>query len=255
MADVPFPRPLKLGDSGVDVEGVGRALCKAGVYVPLAVFNNAPQAWRRTFGQRKVDAVNKIRRREGWKPTGVYNEPVKYRLQDDGCFDARAIELISRYRLPVPPPAERIRAAMADFCRRAESSERLWHYTQHRPFGGLGVIPEREHYNDCSSYVILAYFWARQQTRLPVPDPSGYAYKGWGNTWDDLDAHVRVSAPFQVGDLGHYEGHVTICRKAGSASTSVWSSFGREAGPENVSLHYRSDLRFVCRPPLLAGKE
>ena len=251
-ADVPFPRPLKLGDRGIDVEGVGRALCKAQVYVPLTVFNTAPESWRRTFGQRKVDAVNKLRRAEGWKPTGVYNEPVKYVLQDGGYFDERAIALIERYRPPVSPAPERIRAAITDFCRRAESYERMWHYTQHRPFGGFGLAPEREHFADCSGYSILVYYWARQETSLAVPDPSGYAYKGWGNTWDDLDSHPRVGAPFEVGDLAHYEGHVTICRLRGNSSTAVFSSFGREAGPENTMLNYRSDLRFVCRPPLIA---
>jgi len=252
VQDVPFPRPLKLGDSGIDVEGVGRALCKAGVYVPLVVFNRAPESWRRTFGQRKVDAVNKVRRREGWKPTGVYNEPVKYRLQDDGCFDQRAIVLISRYRPPVPPAPDRIRTAITEFCRRAEAHESMWHYTQNRPFGGFGVVPEREHYADCSGYVILAYHWARAETKLPVPDPSGYAFKGWGNTWDDLDSHTRVGQPYEVGDLAHYEGHVSICRKRGGPDVAIFSSFGREAGPEDTKLHYRSDLRFVCRPPLLA---
>lgn len=250
--DVPFPRPLTLGDYGIDVEGVGRALCKAKVYVPLSFFNSMPESWRRTYGQRKAEAVNKLRKQEGWKQNGVYNEAVKYRLQDDGCFDARAIAFISSYKPPQPPAAERIRMEITDFCKRAESNERMWHYTQHRPFGGFGVAPEREHYADCSGYVILSYHWARQETGLSVPDPSGYAYKGWGNTWDDLDSHQRVEAPYSVGDLAHYEGHVTICRFGGKAATAMWSSFGREAGPNMTMLDYRSDLRFVCRPPLLA---
>jgi len=230
MSNVPFPRPLTLGDSGIDVEGVGRALCKTGYYVPLIIFNRAPESWRRTYGQRKVDAVNKLRKAEGWRTNGVYNEPVKYRLQDD----------------------ERLRTAIEDFTKRSEQHESMWHYTQHRPFGGFGVTPEREHYNDCSSYVILTYHWARSVTNLPVPDPSGYAYKGWGNTWDDLDSHPRVGAPYLPGDLAHYEGHVSVCRKAGTSSTAIFSSFGREAGPEKTALGYRSDLRFVCRPSLLA---
>lgn len=254
MNSPPLPRALRKGDVGVDVEGISRALCKAGVLVPIRVFQAMPQAWRRTYGQRRVDAVNRIRRGEGWSESGVYNEAVHYVLLDHGHFDARAIALVASYVPPKPPlPAsERIRQSMSEFCLRAERAERLWHYTQRRPYSGLGEIPERTHYNDCSSYVSLAYFWARKETGLNVPDPSKYAYKGWGNTWDDLDGHGRVSSSFLVGDLGHYEGHVTICRKAGTASSAVWSSFGREAGPEDVSLHYRSDLRFVCRPPLLA---
>lgn len=236
----------------MDVEGVGRALCKSGTYVPLRVFNAAPQSWRRTFGQRKVDSVNKLRKAEGWKTTGVYNEPVKFVLQDAGYFDERSIELISRYKPPLPPASERVRTAIADFCRRAEAVEERWHYTQHRPFAGFGTSPEMTHYADCSAYCILAYFWARKTTGLSVPDPSGYAFKGWGNTWDDLDGHWRVSGLYLAGDLAHWEGHVAICRKAGTNATAVWSSFGSERGPHDVRLNYRSDFRFVCRPPLIA---
>lgn len=249
MAAVPFPRPLKLGDQGIDVEGVGRALCKTGFYVTLTQFGKAGQQWRRTYGQGKADAVNKLRAQAGWKRTGTYNEAVHDLMERKGFFDERAVDLISRYVPPLPPEPVRIRAAMSDFCRRAEANETRWHYTQARPFKGFGISPESTHYNDCSSYAILVYFWARQETSLKIPDPSGYNYAGYGNTWDDLDSHPRVGAPYQIGDLAHYEGHVSICRKPGSASESVFSSFGSERGPHDTNLNYRSDLRFVCRPP------
>ncbi len=248
-SNVPYPRPLKVGDVGIDVEGLGRALCKTGFYVTLTQFGKASQTWRRTYGAGKRDAVDKLRAQAGWSRTGVYNLAVHDLMERKGFFDARAIDLISRYEPPPPPDPVRIRAAMADFCRRAEGHEGVWHYTQNRPFTGLGNAPESAHYGDCSAYCILAYFWAKQETGLLIPDPSGYNFSGYGNTWDDLDGHPRVSSPYQVGDLAQYEGHVTICRKPGTASTAIFSSFGREAGPENTNLNYRSDLRFVCRPP------
>ena len=83
---------------------MGRALCKTGFYVTLEVFNAADIEWRRTFGQRKVDAVNKVRAQAGWKRTGTYNEAVKDRLENKGYFDARAISLIKSWK---PPPAPR----------------------------------------------------------------------------------------------------------------------------------------------------
>ena len=252
--EVPFARPLKLTDPymyGPDVEGVSRALCKAGFLMPLSQFQKGTLKWRRTYGARRRDAVNKLRKAEGWKLTGVYNEAVHYVLADGGYFDARAIYLIEQYEPPPPPKDVRIKAAIVDFTTRAESHQAVWHYTQHRPFSGFGVAPESTHYADCSAYCILTYYWAHKETGLNVPDPSGYNYKGWGNTWDDLDGHARVSAPYAVGDLAQYEGHVTICRRAGDASSAIFSSFGREAGPEREPLHYRNDLRFVCRPPLL----
>lgn len=250
---VALPRALRKGDVGADVEGISRALCRAGVFMPIRAFQAADLKWRRTYGSRRVDAVNRIRKGEGWSESGVYNEPVHQVLLDGGYFDARAIALVQGYTPPKPPvaPAQRIRDAITDFCERAERAEAKWHYTQRRPYTGLGVAPESVHYNDCSSYVALAYFWAKTQTGLDVPDPTKYAFKGWGNTWDDLDGHPRVTSQYLVGDLAHYEGHVTICRKPGTSSTSIWSSFGREAGPERTTLHYRRDLRFVVRPPLL----
>jgi hypothetical protein len=249
---VPFPRPLKLGDQGVDVEGVGRALCKTGFYVTLEQFQNADLEWRRTFGQRKVDAVNKVRAQAGWKRTGTYNEAVKDRLENKGFFDARAISLIKSWKPPPAPKEPQIRAAMSDFCIRAEAVEERWHYTQKRPFSGIGSEPERVHYGDCSAYCVLVYAWAKKVTNCDVRDPSGYNFAGYGNTWDDLDGHGRVTS-YLVGDLAHWEGHVAICRKAGTRSTSVWSSFGSERGPHPVSLDYRSDFRFVCRPPILGA--
>lgn len=248
--EVPFHRPLHEGDYGLDVEGISRALCKSGFFVPIRVFQSMPEHWRRTYGSRRITAVNKLRKAEGWKQTGVYNEACQFVLSDGGYFDSRALYLLGQYKPPLPPAPERFRTALADFCRRAEAHESQWHYSQHRAFGGFGVEPEREHYADCSAYVMLGYFWAQKETGVNVPDPSGYSYKGWGNTWDDLDSHPRVSPPFQIGDLAHFEGHVMVCRKSGDASSAVFSSFGREAGPEPHPLMYRNDLRFICRPPL-----
>jgi hypothetical protein len=170
-------------------------------------------------------------------------------------LDSVAIGLINKAIEEYGPDAkiESIRKAITDFCLEAEANQAVWHYTQRRPYSGLGRDPEETHYNDCSSYAILAYYWARKTTGLIVPDPSGYAYSGYGNTWDDLDGHPRVTTgSYQVADLAHYDGHVTICRKPGSAGTALFSSFGSESGPDPTELHYRGDFRKVVRPKLLA---
>ena len=136
-------------------------------------------------------------------------------------------------------------------CGGPRPTRRSWHYTQRRPFSGIGDAPERTHYGDCSSYCVLVYYWAKSQG-FAVPDPSGYNYAGYGNTWDDLDGHGRVNSPYQVGDLAHYEGHVSICRKPGTIAEAIFSSFGSERGPHPTNRDYRqSDFRFVVRPPLL----
>lgn len=148
------------------------------------------------------------------------------------------------------PTSDDVRAAIAMFCVKAEQSEVKWSYSQRRPYTGVGLPPEQAHVNDCSSYVILAYHWAKTQTGVNVPDPSHYSYNGYGNTWDNLDGHPRVTSPYQVGDLAHYDGHVTICRKSGTSTTAVWSSMGSNAGPRTEALYYRDDFLFVVRPSL-----
>ena len=150
------------------------------------------------------------------------------------------------------PTVDDVRAVLTAFCVKAEQYEAKWSYSQRRPYTGLGLPPEVAHVNDCSSYVILAYHWARTQTGLDIPDPSKMGYSGYGNTWSDLDGHPRVNAPYLVGDLCHYDGHVTICRRGGTSSTSAWSSMGSDAGPRTETMFYRDDFLFVVRPPLLA---
>ena len=46
--DVRFTRTLRNGDQGIDVEGVGRALSRAGLMGPLSRFVQKPSAVRRT---------------------------------------------------------------------------------------------------------------------------------------------------------------------------------------------------------------
>lgn len=258
---------------GDDVLAMKRAMSHAQRWLPWE-----PSQWdnryRKTFALGKgtgAVAGSGVRgfQRQEWrgqpaKQTGVVDDETYQRIRRalipvgprEGAhiLDAVAIGLIKDAIWEFSDDAKlaKIRAAITDFCLRAESIEEIWHYSQRRPYTGLGVVPERTHENDCSSYVILAYYWAREKTGILVPDPSGYRYSGYGNTWDNLDGHPRVySGNYRVGDLAHYNGHVTICRKQGDASSSVWSSFGSEGGPEQFPLYYRGDLRFVCRPALL----
>jgi hypothetical protein len=52
-----------------------------------------------------------------------------------------------------------------------------------------------------------------------------------------------------VGDLAHYDGHVCLCFHPGNADSADWFSFGSEP-PSKRKLHYRSDFKFVVRPPM-----
>ena len=117
MAGVPFPRPLKLGDQGIDVEGLGRALCKAGVYISLEVFRRARSSGGARSASARRTRSTSCELAQGWRRTGVYNEPVHDLMEKAGYFDARAIDLIKRWKPPPPPKEPQIRAAMSDFCR------------------------------------------------------------------------------------------------------------------------------------------
>jgi hypothetical protein len=214
------------------------------------LLEKAMRAWQRTlpdvqdsgqYGRGSWEAIRQAKVPPGRPHSGEY------------ALDGSARELLQQeWREQQAPDVDDVRAAMTDFMLRAEAVERKWHYSQRRPFSGLGVSPDLDHVNDCSSYAILVYHWAWKQTGIAITDPSGHGYAGYGNTWDNLDGHPRVAGSYRVGDLAHYDGHVMICRKTGDASASIWSSFGSEGGPEARSLFYRDDFLFVCRPPLPA---
>ena len=276
-----LPRPVyppsagKGTFSGYDVTAYKRGISRAGRQIPWS-----PSTWSNTYGETfaKGDGSGQVGKsgvrgfqRQTWPndskmQTGnmgdkTYQAMRRSLISDPSSpnytqpiFDATAVELLRKAEKEYNQSAKEksFREHLTDFCLRAEAAaSEAWTYSQARPYTGLGVAPEKSHRNDCSSYSILAYYWARRESELEVEDPSGYQYSGYGNTWDDLDGHPSVtSGNYLVGDLAHYDGHVTICRKAGDKDSSVWSSFGSEPKPEPKSLYYRPDFLKVVRPPL-----
>jgi hypothetical protein len=105
--------------------------------------------------------------------------------------------------------------------------------------------------SDCSGSVIQAVHYAKQKTELAVSDPSKQNWSGYGNTDLYEDDWPTVSGSYDVGDLAHYQGHVTLCIKAGDWNASEWWSFGSEP-PGRRKLSYRSDFRKVVRPVYLS---
>lgn len=152
-----------------------------------------------------------------------------------------------------------VRKHLAGWFEEMEAHEPIWHYLQRRPTPNIGVNPARGGYDDCSAYGICGYGYARDKSGVMVPDPGGYFYSGYGNTVSiystNRSRRVGTSATFEVGDAALYgpgaSRHVTWCRKRGSASTAVWSSFGSESGPYACRLFYRGDLYAVVRPTLV----
>lgn len=141
-----------------------------------------------------------------------------------------------------PNQKKEFRAEIVSFTKLAEQYEHRWHYDQRRPFTGIGAAPQTYHVDDCSAYCSLVFYWAARHTQngVRVADPLDYHYSGYGNTqsaYEYLRAHKAPKDKYRIGDMAIYGTtsktvHMTVCRKAGTAQTAIWSSFGQEAGPE-----------------------
>lgn len=272
------PKAGKGTSSGYDVLAYKRAISRAGRLLPWN-----PQQWSPAYGDPFALGVpgagidkSGVRgfQRQTWpdepaQHSGAlgdrtYQALRRARVADpeslhygEPLLDSRAVEFLERageqYQQDAAVAAFRV--AVTDFCNRAEdASSAAWTYSMDRPFGGFGVPPEQAHRCDCSGFAILAYFWGRTKAKLAVPDPSDFGYSGLGST-RELDDNPRVtSGSFVVGDLALYgsggSGHVTICKRAGDARGSLWTSFGQEPRPEERELIYRSDFVKVVRPRL-----
>ena len=154
--------------------------------------------------------------------------------------------------MPLPPDVKKaVREEIISFCKLAEQYESRWHYTQNRPFHGFGSAPQTFHYNDCSGYASLIFYWASKHVRHgAMNDPLDYHYSGYGNTQTALAYLHPHHAPvdkYRVGDMAIYgtasdTKHMTVCRKNGTGGSSIWSSFGQESGSADggASLPLRS---------------
>ena len=98
--------------------------------------------------------------------------------------------------------------------------------------------------------MLQAVWHAKVQTGLNVADPAKQNWSGYGNTDLYEDDWPTVTESYQVGDLGHYEGHVTLCILKGSWNGRRWWSFGSEPCSKR-KLDYRNDFRKVVRPKYL----
>lgn len=150
-----------------------------------------------------------------------------------------------------PTGKQRFRAHWAEYCGIAEINRLRWHYTKQRAFTGYGVPPSERHAADCSAYVSLGCKWTVLKTGLWVRDPLDEDYSGWGNTgtlYHYLRGHETPENRYLVGDIAIFgtpalTEHTSVCRKAGTARTAIFSSNGHEYwafkrdAPNPISLH------------------
>lgn len=219
-------------------------------------FDKAFRQWQRDVGMPSHGVYGE----QMWKHARAFVVPQGKHHEGEFALDEYSLDLIRQeYKEDeLPDTAEKIvaiRAAITEFCLLARRNEDAWHYNRRRPFivyvnpSGAYIV------SDCSGFVVEAYAYAKKKTGLPVPDPAKQGWSGYGNTDEYEDEHPHVTnGNYRVGDLAHYNGHVTICHRAGTDTTAMFTSHGLEAGPVSASLHYRRDLRFVVRPPLLPAE-
>ncbi len=157
--------------------------------------------------------------------------------------------------MSTPAQKKAARVGCTTYTGTAQGREFHWHYSQQRPYMIVPDPAADRIVGDCSAYVANVFRHMMRHAGVPLADPLGYHYDGWGNTWTEetwLRAHgkrVNEANGYLVGDIAVYRGHTTVCRGPGSASRSRWSSFGSETGPKEEPLHYRDDLIGVWRHP------
>lgn len=161
-----------------------------------------------------------------------------------------------------PTQKKAFRDEIVSYTKLAEQYESRWSYSQNRPYTGLGKAPQTFHVDDCSSYCALVFYWAMHHTGVVVSDPLGMKYSGYGNTqsaYNYLKVHKAPVDKYRIGDMAIYGTtsktvHMTVCRKAGTAATAIWSSFGQQAGPEArqpLSYHPAAVVGVYRHPALL----
>lgn len=109
---VRYTRRLREGDEGVDVEGVGRALARAGYLSGLAAFMAKAPGFRRSYNASKAKAVRLLQHDNDLPATGVYNLVTHKALRrtrakanaKEWAFDLKAKALMDAYvKEPAPP--------------------------------------------------------------------------------------------------------------------------------------------------------
>lgn len=240
---------------GDDIVAVKRAISRMGFWAWQPFDDTYSDAF--AMGGADGPGVQGFQQAYGLSATGNYGEATHNKLKSskipagephagESAFDQTAANLYQGYSKP--NEVEEIRSLIVNFCEIGLANTWAWDYRQYRPVP-LNVNPASPPDGDCSSSVIWAYDYANRRVSASVPDPAKQGWSGYGNTDLYEDDHPHVSGSYLVGDLAHYQGHVTLCIKKGSWDSSDWWSFGSEP-PSRRKLSYRSDFRFVVRPPL-----
>jgi len=222
-----------------------------------------PDKWDKQWNEKLNTASAEWKRKRGLIPQGSDDgswgkkahdtmRGTNFGKEKKPAFDGESQRLLQEEKKASQPATSKedaVRKKITEFCEQA-IAEPDWYYSQNRAVD-VSVNPNGPTTSDCSGSTIQAFHYAKRETGLNVQDPAQQGWSGYGNTNYYEDDWPTVGAPYKVGDLAHYDGHVCCCYQPGDANTSKWFSFGSEP-PSSRSLHYRTDFRKVVRPRLLA---
>lgn len=143
---VRYTREFKYGDRGSDVEGVGRALCHARVFIPLIVFNRLPRIVRRTWGRRKQKALKQFKKTHKLRADFHYGPKAHAALSKH--FDAKARKLMRDWEAPHAKQDKQFATLLAAMIKMTADSPGYGYGSGH----GEALISISTHdYLDCSS--------------------------------------------------------------------------------------------------------
>jgi murein DD-endopeptidase MepM/ murein hydrolase activator NlpD len=209
MAAVRFTRTLRQGDQGIDVEGVGRALSRAGFMGPLARFVQKPVSVRRTYGIGKTAAVKRLQAKHRLKQTGVYGKREHEKLEP--WFDRYAAHLMLDWRPPARIVTPIAAATPPTFLHPTAGLLGNWALDWMAP-GGTPVVAVE----DCAivklsgrnpslgaDQLIGIYGWS-----IHYRTASGYSYFSthYGEREPGLEVGQRLYAGDRVGKVGSWPG-------------------------------------------------
>lgn len=154
MTKAKFTRELHGGETGTDVEGIARALARAGFLEGLPKLMAKTPGFRRTYNASKQTGVNHVRASLKLPRNGVYSRAVHEELERLDAFDPYAASLMAAYR----PPSKQDQA----FARLLASMTAMSNQTPGYLLGGGHGIPlDDVRYDqklDCSSSTSKALF-------------------------------------------------------------------------------------------------
>ena len=260
--DAPFTEAYGLPSSKFKSKG-NTALAVKRALAHLGFLEWEPEKWDKQWNEKVNTASYQWKRKRGliskdstdgsWGK-GAHDEmrSTNFGTDKKPAFDGESQRLLQEEKKAAAPATSKedaVRKKITEFAERAINEP--WNYSQNRAID-ISVDPDADNNNsDCSGSAIQCFHFAKRETGLNVQDPAQQGWSGYGNTNYYEDDWPTCSAPYKVGDLAHYDGHVTVCYHPGDANSADWFSFGSEP-PSSRKLHYRSDFRKVVRPKLLA---